>query len=351
LSIAAAGKEVAAQDLEIPDGASSLTLPIPAGLPLVQVALSADALARDNAVVLAEPRPQVVGIDNRLPEGRGRDALTRALEAVHGVTRAEAAHLTFIDAADLQQPAAGAWRVAFGLPPASWRAPGEPEDFVGPFVLEKRHPVLLGVTLAGVVWPGAVPLAPAATRPIVSSGNQGLLGFAGSSGSDATILFNLDLARTNLIRSPDWPILISNLVEMRRQQLPGPERWNYRVGEWVRVRLGRESSAPLRFRAEGIERTLPAGRELEFLAPEPGGRLEIFEGEQLLFELGVNFLDEREPDLRAQQTRDAGSLTDAPGAAIESGPASDPLFWILLAIGATALLVNWCLLAPRPRVA
>jgi len=25
---------------------------------------------------------------------------------------------------------------------------------------------------------------------------------------------------------PDWPILISNLVEMRRRELPGPERWN-----------------------------------------------------------------------------------------------------------------------------
>jgi hypothetical protein len=352
LSITASGKEIAARDLEIPAGASSLTLPLPAGLPLVEVALSRDALARDDAVILAEPRPQIVGVDNRLPEGRGHEALSRALDAVHGVTRAETAHLAFIDAAELQQPSApGTWRVAFGPPPPAWRASGDPQDFVGPFVLEKRHPLLLGVTLAGVVWPGATPLAAAATHPVVSAGNQGLIGLSTPGGTDPTILFNLDLARTNLIRSPDWPILISNVVEMRRQRLPGPERWNYRIGEWVRVRLGREPTSTLRFRSGDTERTLPAGGDVEFMAPSPGGRLEILEGDQVLFELGVNFLDEAEPDLRKQQSRDVGSLADRPGAQLESGPASDPLFWILLAIGATAVLVNWCLLAPRRRPA
>ena len=347
LAIAAGGREVAARDLDIPPGTSSLTLPLPAGLPLVQVALSDDALARDNAVVLAEPRPQIVGVDNRVPEGRGHDALNKALDVMHGVTRSQSPHISFVGAADLQQaPPPGTWRVAFGLPPAGWRATGEAEDFAGPYVIEKQHPLLLGVTLGGVVWTGAVPLAPAATRPLVSTGNQALLGITATAGADPVILINLDLARTNLIRSPDWPILVSNVIELRRQALPGPERWNYRIGEWVRVRLGREPKGPLRFKSGGTERTLPAGREMEFMAPAPGGRLEILEGDAVLFELGVNFLDEAEPDLRKQQSQDVGSLADVPGARIESGPSSDPLFWILLFTGAAALLVNWCLLAP-----
>ena len=351
LSITAAGKEIAARELELLAGASSLTFPLAAGLPIVEAALSDDALARDNAVILAEPHPQIVGVDNRLPEGRGRDALVRALDAVHGVTRADAPHLSFVEAAELQQPAtAGTWRVAFGPPPQAWRASGEPQDFAGPFVLEKKHPLLLGVTLAGVVWPGAFPLAPGATHPVVSAGDQGLIGLTGA-GRDATIFFNLDLARTNLIRSPDWPILVSNLVEMRRQRLPGPERWNYRIGEWVRVRLGRDPQSPVRYRLGGLERTLPPGSDLEFMAPSPGGRLQILEGDRQLFELGVNFLDEAEPDLRTQQTRDVGSLAEVSGSPLESGPSSDPLFWILLAVGGTALLVNWCLLAPRRRAA
>ena len=67
----------------------------------------------------------------------------------------------------------------------------------------------------------------------------------------------------------------------------------------------------------------------------------------MLFELGVNFLDETETDLARSidgETRES-SATVA-GLRAESGAASDPLFWILLAIGATAMLLNWCLLAP-----
>jgi len=232
--------------------------------------------------------------------------------------------------------------------PAAWLAKGEPRDFIGPFVLEKRHPLLLGMTLDGVVWAGAMPLAAGAVRPLVSAGDQVLIGMpaltAARTRTEPEILFNLDLDRTNLIRSPDWPILISNLIEMRRQSLPGPERWNYRVGEWVRVRLARDPKSPLRFRCGAVERALPAGRELEFIAPSPGGLLQVLEGDEMLFELGVNFLDEYETNLRHQATADAGELADVAGLRVESGPASDPLFWLLLTIGGSAIVVNWCLL-------
>ena len=67
----------------------------------------------------------------------------------------------------------------------------------------------------------------------------------------------------------------------------------------------------------------------------------------MLFELGVNFLDESETNLRHQATAEQGELTDLAGLRAESGPASDPLFWLLLTIGGTAILVNWCLLSPK----
>jgi hypothetical protein len=158
-----------------------------------------------------------------------------------------------------------------------------------------------------------------------------------------TVLFNLDLERTNLIRAPDWPILVSNLVELRRQSLPGPERWNYRVGEWIRVRLGRDPKAQLRMRIDGRERVLPAGRTIELVAPASGGLLEIFEGPDRLFEIGVNFLDEAESDLRPGVAFVAGSFVQKDAAVRgESGAWSDPLFWILLVTAAAATLVNWC---------
>jgi hypothetical protein len=254
----------------------------------------------------------------------------------------------------------GAWRVGFGRPPAGWIAKGasESRDFIGPFVLEKRHPLLLGITFGGVVWTGAAPLAAGAVRPVVSTGDQTLIGLAGSAPAEPDVLFNLDLDRTNLIRSPDWPILVSNLIEMRRESLPGPERWNYRVGEWVRVRLASDPKGPLRMRCGGIERALPpaSGRQLEFIAPSPGGLLQILEGsggvgagnEVVLLELGVNFLDESETNLRDRTTSNIGQFGDVGTLRAESGPESDPLFGVLLTIAATAIVANWCLL---PRLA
>ena len=349
LTVHAADKEVLARELTLPPGVSSMTVQIPAGLPAVRVALSDDGLRRDNDVMLADPRARIVAIENQLPEGRGRDALARALEAVSGVTRAASGHLAFVDAAALEQPSTtDVWRVGFGRPPASWLAGGDAKDFVGPFVIEKRHPLLLGVTLGGVVWAGAAPTKAGVARPIVSTGDQVLAGIASAPvfANRTAILFNLDLDRTNLIRSPDWPILISNLVEMRRQQLAGPERWNYRSGEWVRVRLDRDPKAQLRFRCGSVERTLPAGRLIEFIAPSPGGLLQILDGDEVLFEIGVNFLDETETALRDRSTGDAGEIGQVAGVRAETSATSDPLFWILLAIGATAILLNWALMAP-----
>jgi len=258
LTLKAGDQELSARDIELAPGTSSVNLPLPTGLPAVRIALSEDALQRDNEVVLVEPRLQEVAIENHLPDGRGRQALSKALGVLSGVTAAAHGHLAFVPAAELDRPASpGVWRVGFGRGSSTLTAPGEPQDFIGPFVPEKRDPLMEGVTLSGVVWTGASPLA-AGVHPLVSAGDRPLIVLLGPR-PESGILFNLDLERTNLVRAPDWPILISNLVEMRRQSLPGPERWNYRVGEWVRVRLGRDPKGPLRFRCGEIERTLPAG--------------------------------------------------------------------------------------------
>jgi Ca-activated chloride channel homolog len=344
LTLAAGGKELSAQDVDLPPGTSSLNLPLPPGLPGVKVSLSNDALRRDNEVILAEPRPQEIFAEIHLADGRGRRALSKALRAISGVSAAEHGHLAFVNATELDRPATpGLWRVGFGHPPSTLTAPGEPKDYKGPFVPEKRDALMEGVTLGGVVWTGAVPLA-AGLHPLVSAGDQPLIALSGRRPENG-ILFNIDLDRTNLIRVPDWPILISNLVEMRRKSLPGPERWNYRIGEWIRARLDHEPKSTLKFRCGNIEHTLPAGRSIEFVAPEPGGLLQVMEGDGLLFDLGVNFLDENESNLQAKSAVEIGKFNhSAGGLRAESGPASDPLFWALLAIGGLAIIANWCLL-------
>jgi hypothetical protein len=197
-------------------------------------------------------------------------------------------------------------------------------------------------------------LSPGAVHPLASGGDRALIGtLAPTAGAaDPAFLFNLDLERTNLIRSPDWPILISNLVEVRRRELPGPERWNYRVGEWVRIRFDRQPAAELRLRMGTFERDLPNTRLLEFVAPAPGGLAQILEGDQVRFEIGINPLDESEGDLRRARTETIGKFdTDSRKRAIESGAAFDPIFWLLVAVCTAAMLGNWWLLSPRRALA
>src|SRR5262249_37166209 len=157
-----------------------------------------------------------------------------------------------------------------------------------------------------------------------------------------------DLDRTNLIRAPDWPILISNLVDMRRRSLPGPDRWNYRIGEWIRVRLEHDPKGSLHVRSADADRAIQSSRLIEFIAPSPGGLVQIMDGNDVLFDLGVNFLDEDQTNLRDKQTSETGKLDSRVGGVrAENGPASDPLFWILLVIAGCAILSNWSLLQPR----
>ena len=125
--------------------------------------------------MLAEPRPQIVGVENRLPEGRGREALARALRALSGVTRRTAGSWCSPRercSTHRRRPACGA-RVRARA--RRLLTAGEPQDFVGPFVLEKRHPLLLGVTLAA--WCGRVRCrCVSAVHPLVSPGISRLIG-------------------------------------------------------------------------------------------------------------------------------------------------------------------------------
>jgi hypothetical protein len=87
----------------------------------------------------------------------------------------------------------------------------------------------------------------------------------------------------------------------------------------------------------------------EFTAPAPC-LLEILEGDEVAFQLGVNFLDEIETNLSDRVRGEFGKPNpQAGGMLTESGPESDPLFWSLLAIAGIAILANWCWALSAPR--
>ena len=95
--------------------------------------------------------------------------------------------------------------------------------------------------------------------PIVAAGNlplfveDRLFGKDGASEKRAYVL-DMDPARSSLQRSPDWPILLSNLIEERRRELPGPSTTNLVIGDEVTWRSATTDAEPLRLQGPGLDR-------------------------------------------------------------------------------------------------
>ena len=79
----------------------------------------------------------------------------------------------------------------------------------------------------------------------------------------------------------------------------------------MRVRLARDPKGPLRFRCGAVERALPPAGSWSSSRRRPADCCRFSKARRngVLFELGVNFLDESEADLRDRTTADAGRLT------------------------------------------
>lgn len=332
------------------EGSVSLQVPLQTAAAIVRVELSAsdDALPLDSRVELVRPRPRIVPVAVTVAEPVAVQKLQAGLQAIPDVELVEqnSARLMFAQA-EAGPPVAGTtWWVGVGPLPDITDAPAEPLDLTGPFVLERNHPLLQGVTLQGVLWAGVRPMTLPAT-PLITCGDHLLFGELDGAAAPAWLL-NLDLARTNLAESLDWPILLTNLVEARRESLPGLRRWNYRLGEDVRFRLfeGGSESEPARSRAlilrQGeTQRPLVRSVVVDLPALSDVGLYELRDGDRLYDSFAVNFFDAIESDLRR-----LGSGHRSPADAEDVGffPVDQPLTWWLLTamiLTLAAMLLDW----------
>jgi hypothetical protein len=279
--------------LELPEGAGTLLLELSdpvAGL---------DALAVDNrAVLVPDATPPVALFVNGPADlvratllasaNSGRpDRLLGLAPALELAPSADAAEL-LLDLDGTSGSAASTRRWVLRV-----RKPATPTAWIGPFLVERRHPLLVGVELADVAWVGDE-TPDLGGLPIVSAGAAVLVADrAIDTGREITL--NTDLVAGTFTRSPDWPILLTNLIEWRRSALPGPRRVNLVVGEelWV------GAPEPGTWRLEGpsgvFERS--GGRDIVFEGLDRPGLHELARDERTVATIGVSFLDPSESDL------------------------------------------------------
>lgn len=294
---------------QIPDqGGTSFEAEIPGGLGQLTVELSADddGLAIDNRIELIEPQARIVTLAVSHPQAETVRSIRRVVEALPEVQSGDgaSAQLVFAAADSLPESNPRSWWAGIGPMSTEKDALEAAKDLAGPFLIDKRQPLLDGVMLNGVVWGGAQPVACDVT-PLISSGNLPLI--SRLTGTRTTgFVFNIDLSRSNLAESPDWPILIANLVELRRESLPGLTRWNYRLGEEVRFRLfegdgfaeGSASSDPLKLAHDGKAKSVARTSLVELPSLDETGVYEVQDGQSVVGRFAVNFFDAEESDLR-----------------------------------------------------
>jgi hypothetical protein len=288
--------------------ALSFEAEVPGGLGRLTAELSADddGLAIDNRVELIEPQARMVTTAVSHPQAETVRAIRRVLDALPEVQSGDAAsaQLVFAAASSLPESNGGPWWSGIGPILTEPDVLAAAKDLAGPYLIDKRQPLVDGILLNGIVWGGVQPIAYGMT-PLVSSGNLPLI--SRLDGTRTTgFVFNIDLSRSNLAESPDWPILIANLVELRRESLPGLARWNYRLGEDVRFRLFEgggvvETSAAsdaLKLLHDGKTKPVARSSVVELPSLDETGVYEIQDGPTVVGQFAVNFFDAEESDLR-----------------------------------------------------
>jgi hypothetical protein len=313
-----------------------LVLQFPRNAPAVRARIDEDDLAIDNEVILQPAAVRPVRVDVRLLDRRLREPLARALKSARNADLAGnlPPELIFTDRADEPDAPEGAWLVQL-------ISEKEATAYAGPFVLDRAHPLTEGLSLRGAVW-GAGKGTALDGAPVVMAGNVPLLAdtetpiTGGGARHDLRIRWRPDLS--TLQDTPDWPILIWNLVNWRASALPGLSRYNVRLGEQVMLNLPSyretvEVTAP-----GGRSRTVSVkGRQLALRADEVG----VYEvrSEGTTYRFAVNALQQDESDLRRCEEGRWGDWLDETSLRLEYRPISWVLLLLLLGVACVHLLL------------
>ncbi|MBN1207665.1 MAG: BatA and WFA domain-containing protein [Myxococcaceae bacterium] len=275
----------------------------------VEVMLPRDALPEDGQARLVHSavRPVRVALAEGL-DAQARQALERFLAVAPEVETGPG------EGALLIGPRGTDARVTVG-------AGGTLRTFLGPFFSEKGHPLLDDVQLAGVRWTaGDNP----AGRALVTAGDAVLL-----SEEEGRVHLNLELSRSNLQRTPAWPVLLGNMLREARRAREGFPRRQLTLGEPLPV----VTEPGARYTLEGPlgERPVFGAGALSLPAPLVPGRYTLERDGEPVDVTEVLALDARESELRGRSSGEREAEAEETGESSQgaSDRARWPL-WVLL---------------------
>ena len=315
--------------LEIaPRATRRIFLNLPPETPPLRARIDDDALAIDNEVVLLPQHHKQVRVDVRIQDPQLRALVENALASTdRSVSTTIRPDLVFIDHNTMAPyPHAETWYMRFITEP-------EASAYLGPFVINRRHPLTEGLALSGVVW-GAGETEAFMGTPIVTAGNIPLLTdterFTG--GHEIRLRLRPDLS--TLQNSPNWPVLIWNTLEWRAAQTPGLNRNNLRLGEATTLIAKPETAIVQIVSPDGTTREQSVPDRTLNLKADMVGIYEVLAGTDK-YAFASNALYQSESDLT---TKAKGQWGEWGGTTLRWwGYQSFSWFFLLLALGVLTL--------------
>lgn len=279
----------------------SVFIDIKPDMPTLVATLGANDLAIDNEVTLLPANQRVVRVGLAINDAKLRGRVERAIAASPQALMTTSGVQLLIT--DHTVPQTGAWTLQID-------AESDAAAYVGPFVIDRVHPLAEGLSLAGMIWAaGKSENLPG--RPIIMAGNVPLLSDVEFPTGRHELHLRLRADLSTIVDSPNWPILFWNLVAWRGEHVPGLERTNLRLGEdaaWTTDAITQDVKLT---DPDGKTRTIPlAGDRVTIPTRLPG--VYTIESPRGMERFVVNVLDRDESDLSHRHADRLGDWAEAP---------------------------------------
>ncbi|MFI4861940.1 MAG: BatA domain-containing protein [Phycisphaerales bacterium JB063] len=323
------------RDLTLPaDSTQRLWLELNASDQPFVAQLPDDALALDNKVtLLPQPRPTLrvgIAIDNEAL----RDAAARFIDLTDNTRRVTDNEQLLITDSPTAAPADdSAWVLRFRVEPAE-----QVVAYVGPFVVDRAHPLALGASYEGVIWSaGQDDSLPG--RPIVAAGNVSLITEAPRK-DGRVIRVRLRPDQSTLLQSADFPVLMWNLIDWQLDSQPGLRESNYRLGTTASLSVERTVDQVTVSINDADDQTLAVPADRVDIPIDRVGLAQIQAGDDT-YTFSANAMSLEESDLRDSATARAGSWLDETAVREEYRS----IAWLLLIVTLLALALHTALIS------
>ncbi len=270
-----------------PKEVKRITMSLPFNAFDIKVTLSSDDLQIDNAILLIPNHSKKINIGVDISNPTLKNYVTRAIESNNNsVITNENTSLIFTDN-EIPKVSDKNWFVQISGDKTS-------KPFLGPFIVEKTHPLTNGLYLSGIIW--GAKQTNLQGNVILSAGNIPLLTILKNE-KTTNLFINYYHKLSNLHNSPNWPILISNIIDWRISESTGLDKKNYRLGNIVKITLPRKQEGNFAITyPNGLEKKVAKSATFLHFKPEKTGVYNISAKENN-YKFSVNALSYQESNL------------------------------------------------------